>query len=193
MVCVFFRPAAAVRRAKFVTQPLAPEINTLLTVGATATGSSDLSCRHDLLPHALSAAAAAGAAATTTAAAATGTATGTGMPALLTYTAATSSPQLSAGIKATATTAVTMADNSFIAAGVCGAGVGATTAATITSPAAGVTTTTAAATLSALLSSSGNVDIMEDEDEQERERSRYVSVCFCVYVCAYELQAASWL
>ncbi|XP_064537862.1 uncharacterized protein LOC135428005 isoform X1 [Drosophila montana] len=153
-----------VRRAKFVTQPLAPEINTLLTVGATATGSSDLSCRHDLLPHALSAAAAAASAATTTAAAATGTATGTGMPALLTYTAATSSPQLSAGIKATATTAATMADNSFIAAGVCGAGVGATTA-------AAATTTTAAATLSALLSSSGNVDIMEDEDEQERERS----------------------
>ncbi|KAH8418683.1 hypothetical protein KR222_009631, partial [Zaprionus bogoriensis] len=156
-----------VRRAKFVTQPLAHEINTLLTVGnATATGSSDLSCRHDLLPHALSTTAATIPAA---AAAATGAAaTATGMA------ATTGSPQLSTGIKTTATTAATMPDNSFIAAGVCGVGVGvgvvsnATTAAAATATTA---TTTAAATLSALLSSSGNVDIMEDEDEQERERS----------------------
>ncbi|XP_034476008.1 uncharacterized protein LOC117782995 [Drosophila innubila] len=138
----------AVRRAKFVTQPLAHEINTLLNVGgATATGSSDLSCRHDLLPPALS----------TATTAATGT------------TATTNNMQLSAGIKATAT----MPDNSFIAAGVCDVGIGAT-ATSAAAAAAGATTTTtatAAATLSALLSSSGNVDIMEDEDEQERERS----------------------
>ncbi|XP_023159943.2 putative GPI-anchored protein pfl2 [Drosophila hydei] len=157
----------AVRRAKFVTQPLAPEINALLSGG-----SSDLSCRHDLLPHALSGAAAATTA--TAAAAATGAA-------LLTYTAATSSPQLSAGIKPAAATNATMPDNSFIAAGVCGVGVNATataataTATATTSPALAATsttaTTTAAATLSALLSSAGNVDIMEDEDELERERS----------------------
>jgi len=129
-----------------VTQPLAHEINTLLNVGGT--GSSDLSCRHDLLPPALSTAA-------------TTAATGT--------TATTNNMQLSAGIKATAT----MPDNSFIAAGVCDVGIGAT-ATSATSAAAATTTATAAATLSALLSSSGNVDIMEDEDEQERERSRYV-------------------
>ncbi|XP_032597002.1 uncharacterized protein LOC6569077 [Drosophila grimshawi] len=154
----------SVRRAKFVSKPMSNEINTLLTAE-----SSDLSCRHDLLPHTLSAA--------TITTAATGAAATTVAAALLSYTAATSNSnmQLSAGIKATATsaaTAATMADNSFIAAGVCGNGVTATTAAasTAATAAATATTTTAAATLSALLSSSGNVDIMEDEDEQERER-----------------------
>ncbi|KAM8711070.1 hypothetical protein ACLKA7_000236 [Drosophila subpalustris] len=144
----------AVRRAKFVTQPLAHEINTLLNVGGTtATGSSDLSCRHDLLPTALSTAA-------TTSATATGT------------TATTANNmQLSAGIKATATaTAATMPDNSFIAAGVCDVRIGAAATSAAATPAT-TATAAAAATLSALLSSSGNVDIMEDEDEQERERS----------------------
>ncbi|KAL7730580.1 hypothetical protein ACLKA6_000573 [Drosophila palustris] len=142
----------AVRRAKFVTQPLAHEINTLLNVGGTmATGSSDLSCRHDLLPPALSTAA-------TTSATATGT------------TATTANNmQLSAGIKATAI-AATMPDNSFIAAGVCDVRIGAAATSGAATPAT-TTATAAAATLSALLSSSGNVDIMEDEDEQERERS----------------------
>ncbi|XP_060654095.1 ataxin-2 homolog [Drosophila nasuta] len=147
----------AVRRAKFVTQPLAHEINPLLNVGGTtAAGSSDLSCRHDLLPHALSTTASAAASA-----AAAITATGT--------TATTSIMQLSAGIKTTAT----MPDNSFIAAGVCdvGFGVRATATAAMAKTVPTTTTTSTAATLSALLSSSGNVDIMEDEDEQERERS----------------------
>ncbi|TDG44559.1 hypothetical protein AWZ03_009031 [Drosophila navojoa] len=161
----------AVRRAKFVAQPLAPEVNALL-----CGGSSDLSCRHDSLSHALSGAAA------TTAASEAATATASTGGALLTYTAATSSPQLSGGIKPTAAANATMPDNSFMAAGVYCAGVNATAATATATTSPGIAaiattatsttaTTTTAAALSALLSSAGNVDIMEDEDELERERS----------------------
>ncbi|KAH8336808.1 hypothetical protein KR059_003943 [Drosophila kikkawai] len=155
----------AVRRAKFVTKPLPHEINALMDCG-TGTGSTDLSGRHDLLPAATGAATAA--------------ATGTAAAPLLTYTAAATSPQLSAGIKvggagAAPTMATgrgtgvgaTLSDNSFMAAGVCGG------AASTAQPGATATqASSAAATLSALLSanSTGTVDIMEDEDEQERER-----------------------
>ncbi|KAH8375353.1 hypothetical protein KR200_011232 [Drosophila serrata] len=160
----------AVRRAKFVTKPLPHEINALMDCG-TGTGSPDLSGRHDLLPPA--------------AGAATAAATGTAATPLLTYTAAATSPQLSAGIKAGApatggagtapTTATgrgagvgaTLSDNSFMAAGVCGGA-----AATSQPGATAAQASSAAATLSALLSanSTATVDIMEDEDEQERER-----------------------
>ncbi|KAH8254110.1 hypothetical protein KR032_008498 [Drosophila birchii] len=148
----------AVRRAKFVTKPLPHEINALMDCG---TGSSDLSGRHDLLPPA--------------AGAATATATGTAATPLLTYTAAATSPQLSAGIKAApgagagprgAGVGATLSDNSFMAAGVCGGAAASQPGATAAQA------SSAAATLSALLSanSTGTVDIMEDEDEQERER-----------------------
>ncbi|KAH8234193.1 hypothetical protein KR038_003221 [Drosophila bunnanda] len=159
----------AVRRGKFVTKPLPHEINALMDCGAGA-GSPDLSGRHDLLPPAAGAAAAA--------------ATGTAATPLLTYTAAATSPQLSAGIKAAAAggagpaptmstgrgagVGATQSDNSFMPAGVCGG-----TAAATSQPGATATqASSAAATLSALLSanSTGTVDIMEDEDEQERER-----------------------
>ncbi|KAH8290914.1 hypothetical protein KR054_007158 [Drosophila jambulina] len=157
----------AVRRAKFVTKPLPHEINALMDCG-TGTGSTDLSGRHDLLPSAAGAAAAA-----------TAAATGNAATPLLTYTAAATSPKLSAGIKAAgaaptvatgrgAGVGATLSDNSFMAAGVCGGAAAATS-----QPGASVAqASSAAATLSALLSanSTGTVDIMEDEDEQERER-----------------------
>ncbi|KAH8324720.1 hypothetical protein KR074_010265 [Drosophila pseudoananassae] len=147
----------AVRRGKFVTKPLPHEINALMDCG---TGSSDL-----LLPAAAPApATSVGAAAAT----ATGTAA-TPAPPLLTYTvAAATSPQLAGGIQGVApppvgaTSAATLSDNSFMAAGICGiAAGGAATASSGT-----------AATLSVLLNanSTGTVDIMEDEEEQERER-----------------------
>ncbi|XP_017012615.3 uncharacterized protein [Drosophila takahashii] len=155
----------AVRRAKFVTKPLPHEINALMDCG---TGSPDLSGRHDLQPPAHSGS----------------PATGTAAGPLLTYTAAATSPQLSAGIKGGAGAAptagatmvagggrggATQPDNSFMAAGVCGMGGGAPPPAATSSTTAA---SSAAATLSALLSanSTANVDIMEDEDEQERER-----------------------
>ncbi|XP_016968318.1 uncharacterized protein LOC108036577 [Drosophila biarmipes] len=157
----------AVRRAKFVTKPLPHEINALMDCG---TGSPDLSRRHDLLPPAHS-----GSPATGTAAAGP----------LVTYTAAVTSPQLSAGIQGGAAGGATMvagggggatmSDNSFMAAGVCGMGAGVAPPPATTSSSSGAATaavSSAAATLSALLStnSSATVDIMEDEDEQERER-----------------------
>jgi len=74
-------PISAVRRAKFVTKPLPHEINALMDCG---TGSPDLSRRHDLLPTAHSGSPATGAAAAGP---------------MVTYTAAVTSPQLSAGIK----------------------------------------------------------------------------------------------
>ncbi|KAH8270759.1 hypothetical protein KR018_000207 [Drosophila ironensis] len=150
----------AVRRAKFVTKPMPHEINALMDCG---TGSSDL------LLSSSAAAAAAGGASATAIATATGTAAPPAPP-LLTYTAAAAtSPQLSGGIQGVAaTSAATLSDNSFMAAGVCGM-----PAAGGASAAAGATATaSSAATLSALLSanSTGAVDIMEDEEEQERER-----------------------
>jgi len=164
-------PFSAVRRAKFVTKPLPHEINALMDCG---TGSPDLSRRHDLLPPAHSGSPATGAAAAGP---------------LVTYTAAVTSPQLSAGIKGGAGGATmvapgggggggaTLSDNSFMAAGVCGMGAGGAPPTTSSSSgAATAPVSSAAATLSALLSanSSATVDIMEDEDEQERERLRYV-------------------
>ncbi|XP_039496947.1 uncharacterized protein LOC120455118 [Drosophila santomea] len=163
----------AVRRAKFVTKPLTHEINALMACG---TGSPDLSGRHDLLPSAHSGSPATGAAAGP----------------LLTYTAAATGTQLSAGIKGgtgappTAGApmgtgeggrgAAALTDNGFMAAGVCGMGahaapLPATSSAAATATAA-ATASSAASTLSALLSanSTAHVDIMEDEDEQERER-----------------------
>jgi len=161
-------PFSAVRRAKFVTKPLPHEINALMDCG---TGSPDLSRRHDLLPPAHSGSPATGAAAAGP---------------LVTYTAAVTSPQLSAGIKggpggatmvAPGGGGATLSDNSFMAAGVCGMGAGGAPPTTSSSSgAATAPVSSAAATLSALLSanSSATVDIMEDEDEQERERLRYV-------------------
>ncbi|XP_030387744.1 uncharacterized protein LOC115634263 [Scaptodrosophila lebanonensis] len=165
----------AVRCAKFVTKPLPHNTNSLL-----AGGAPDISCRHDLFTHALTttattttASAMASVTGSTVASSGVGAATrSTATPPLLTFSAATS-PQLSACIKAT--TAATMADNSLMAAGVCSsAAMTSTTAigprATATAAATATTSGRAAAALSALLSSTGNVDIMEDEDEHDRER-----------------------
>ncbi|EDV58215.1 AF4/FMR2 family member 4 [Drosophila erecta] len=152
----------AVRRAKFVTKPLPHEINALMACG---TGSPDLSGRHDLLPPARSGSPATGAAAGP----------------LLTYTAAATSPQLSAGIKGGTAApptagapmvAAALTDNGFMAAGVCGMAAPLAPLPATSAEAATATASSAASTLSALLSASstGNVDIMEDEDELERER-----------------------
>lgn len=152
-----------------MTKPLPHEINALMDCG---TGSTDL-----LLP------AAGPVPATSGGAAATGTAAATPAPPLLTYTvAAATSPQLAGGIKGMAppplgaTSAATLSDNSFMAAGICGIAAGGATTATTGAGAAAIASSGAGETLSALLNanSSGAVDIMEDEEEQERERLRYV-------------------
>ncbi|XP_017477286.1 PREDICTED: uncharacterized protein LOC108367169 [Rhagoletis zephyria] len=148
-----------IRRAKFLTKPLPPEISTLVA------GERDITCRHDLLLQqndgsgGVSCGINGGNNSTNTATTATQSATTTPTTSTLNATNATSIAMLTAGLTATAPATATTS----IAAATCSGNPPTTTA----------VTTQLGALMSgpaSMVGSNATVDIMEDEEEHEQQR-----------------------